>query len=106
MGKRWDRATSEDIRQTSLERLPENRSESTQVETRSNDLRALDEIVEVYRQHTRLKFEDFITPTKNQIVSVLICFVSTNGLLLPKKLFLAESNFSGGSDRTPLFASP
>ena len=54
MGKRWDRATSEDIRQTSLERLPDNRNESTQVETRSNDLRALDEIVEVYRQHTRL----------------------------------------------------
>ena len=54
MGKRWDRATPQDIRETSLERLPDNRNESTQIETRSNDLHTLDEIVEVYRQHTRL----------------------------------------------------
>ena len=54
MGKRWDRATSEDIRQTSLERLPDNRNESTQIETKSNDLYALDEIVEIYRQHSHL----------------------------------------------------
>ena len=52
MGKRRDRAASEDIRQTSLERLPESRNESTQIETRSNDLHALDDIAEVYRQHS------------------------------------------------------
>ena len=54
MGKKWDRATPQDIRETSLERLPDNMNESTQIETRSNDLHTLDEIVEVYRQHTRL----------------------------------------------------
>ena len=54
MGKRRERETSEDIRQTSLERLPDNRNESTQIDTGSNDLHALDEIVEVYRQHSHL----------------------------------------------------
>ena len=54
MGKRRDRATSEDIRHTSLERLPDNSNESTHIETRSNDFHALDEIVEVYRQHSHL----------------------------------------------------
>ena len=31
MSKRRDRETSEDIRQTPLERLPDNRNESTQI---------------------------------------------------------------------------
>ena len=54
MGKRRDLAALEDIRQTSLKRLPDNRNELTQIETRSNGLHALDEIIEVYRQHSHL----------------------------------------------------
>ena len=51
MGKRRNRATSEDIRRTSFERLPDSKNELSQSETRSNDLH---ELVEVYRQHSHL----------------------------------------------------
>jgi len=54
MGKQKQRSTSADIRLVSSQRFSEGRKESGQSKTSSNDLHALDEMAEVYRQHSHL----------------------------------------------------
>ena len=54
MGKQKQRTTSADIRLVSSQRFSEGRKESGQSKTSSNDLHALDEMAEVYRQHSHL----------------------------------------------------
>mgnify|MGYP000968563013 CR=1 FL=1 len=54
MGKQKQRPAQDKVQSTPPEYFSTNKAESIQSSSRSNDQNALDEIVEVYRQHSHL----------------------------------------------------
>ena len=54
MGKQKQRPSQDKVQSTSPEYFSACKAESIQSSSRSNDQNALDEIVEVYRQHSHL----------------------------------------------------
>ena len=54
MGKQKQRPAQDKVQSTPPEYFSTNKAESIQSSSRSNDQNALDEMVEVYRQHSHL----------------------------------------------------